>query len=150
MSREILFRGKVNNPRDLEWPQEHVDGWVEGDLQQDRDLKSMFINGWNYYYDGQLEREPFECSVDPKTVGQYTGLTDKNGKKIFEGDICKIINFKIDGIVDGNFIVVFDKKTAHYLFRGEGLCIAFDIILHYNVEVIGNIYDNPELLEGEE
>ena len=114
--REILFRGKRKKGDKR---------WVEGDL----------LHGYsgfgitNRYYAGSS----FE--VVPETVGQYTGLTDKNGKKIFEGDIVKISNDEIFEVKyeDGGF-------TAG-LFLGD-----WD---YGHVEVIGNIYDNPELLEVE-
>ena len=115
--REILFRGKRKKGDKR---------WVEGDL----------LHGYsgfgitNRYYAGSS----FE--VDPETVGQYTGLTDKNGARIFEGDIVKISNDEIFEVKyeDGGF-------TAG-LFLGD-----WD---YGHVEVIGNIYDNPELVEVEQ
>ena len=114
--REILFRGKRKKGDKR---------WVEGNL-----LHGYFGFGiTNRYYAGSS----FE--VVPETVGQYTGLTDKNGKKIFEGDIVKISNDEIFEVKyeDGGF-------TAG-LFLGD-----WD---YGHVEVIGNIYDNPELMEVE-
>ena len=134
---EILFRGKrIDNGE-----------WVYGNL-----VKS---NGKYFIY----YEEPDEMSqtgnwlfykvVDPSTVGQYTGLTDKNGKKIFEGDIVKDEQAQMLGKVV--------YATAADGFDGMAGFMVDDIddgLQNYNgfwhlVEVIGNIHDNPELLEGE-
>ena len=76
-------------------------------------------------------------TVEYKTLGQYTGLTDKNGKKIFEGDIVKgtFLGFPIP-IEDDVFSICWQEDVAGYMAN------SFE-----DVEVIGNIYDNPELLE---
>ena len=87
-------------------------------------------------------------AVDPETVGQYTGLTDKNGTKIFEGDI---IDFSDCSDGDGYGVVRYDAEETEFEFvydnffcRGLGRCC-----WSKNVEVVGNIYDNPELLGDE-
>lgn len=82
--------------------------------------------------------------VDSKTVGRYTGLTDKNGVKIFEGDIVDILaeNEEIGTIV-------FDEGA--FIVSADGFCLDFqNNIDSTNLEVIGNIYDNPELLKERE
>ena len=92
--------------------------------------------------------------VDPATVGQYTGLTDKNGKKIFERDICRVC---LDPEICTAY-VEYDERTASFNLRyNYEQCNTFlDMQLAVNrvgdrvwVEVIGNIHDNPELLEVE-
>lgn len=130
--REILFRGKrVDNGK-----------WVEGDFCHPSNICKESIG-----YDEQLKQSGVpiweDYNVQPETVGQYTGLTDKNGKKIFEGDIVKTTL--------GITRIVFDKcrgfggysdqkrKTGGLIYL-QGIDLAFG-------EIIGNIHDNPELLK---
>ena len=134
--REILFRGKGN----IEW--------VYGDLRHLNDGRVAIRK------DGEIY--PYE--VIPETVGQYTGLTDNNGKKIFEGDIVKCL----DMINEIEFISVveFGNPNGTYswgwqLKHIKGDKPNFDILLWVEmeeigayIEVIGNIHDNPELLKG--
>ena len=86
--------------------------------------------------------------IDPKTVGQYTGMTDKNGTKIFEGDIIDFL-YRSDG--DDYGIVQYDVDETEFGFVHN---LIYDGLgRHYcsrDIEVIGNIYDNRELLRGEE
>ena len=118
--REILFRGK--RVRDGEW---EFGSFVSPNM--------ITAPMGEEIYGSDI--------VDPETVGEYTGLTDKNGKKIFEGDILS------DG--DDTYKVVFDEgvfriENSHYI-TGVYVAIHIDKI----DEVIGNIHDNPELLEAE-
>lgn len=134
MSREILFRGKHIHAMDSN---EHLNGtWVHG-----------YLSDKDYIYDKSLEGE---FLVDENTICQYTGLTDKNGKKIFEGDIvrygeiCGEVKFGLHesnwqiGKHNQGFFVTFPKE---YFLRNE---------LGYwrnKIAVVGNVFDNPELLE---
>ena len=127
--REILFRGKRTD----------CEAWVEGDLIQafrGRHLSSCSI----------MPNTPtaYCWKVIPETVGQHTGLTDKKGKKIFEGDI-------VERVSDGERAVIsWLKYFACFGLSFDGWCCGFDNY-DYNLpsdfEVIGNIHDNPELLK---
>lgn len=119
--REILFRGKrIDNGE-----------WVEGFyLYTDENTHPVIID--------------MKCRshiIVPETVGQFTGLTDKNGKKIFEGDIVKYEN-KIYEIKYLEKYARFAPSNEHSVF----MVCAFN-----HLEVVGNIHDNPELLiKGEQ
>lgn len=130
--REILFRGKrIDNGK-----------WVEGYLRfiyVDNPKKASI-------YDSKTVRN---YDVDYETVGQYTGLKDKNGVKIFEGDVVKhhIKNFEFTYVVEWESrLTKFVGKYAGDPYYGEKWAYAE---LHKSLiyEVIGNIHDNPELLE---
>lgn len=144
--------------------------------------RGKFGNDWKYGYlsvepKGLVIKEPYEHNqsniwhIDPDTVGQYTGLTDKNGKKIFEGDILKCHNNPKDlvKVVFGEFGVV-DTDTEcpvdtvigwHYeviptdeLSTVEPFCLSMPLTNSYikycHMEVIGNVHDNPDLIKQEE
>lgn len=139
MMREILFRGKrIDNG---EW----IYGWL-GSLHccnsQTKEIKSVYFTEMSENFDCRLN-----IIVDYKTIGQYTGLTDKKGVKIFEGDIveCWSEGVKARGTVthriDGLWII-FPAWQKRIMW---GLCPDNDG--NTTVEVIGNIHDNPELLE---
>lgn len=85
-----------------------------------------------------------ECyEINIETLCQCTGLTDKNGKKIWENDIIELPG------EDGYFVCEWQEDTARFVLNGEGLTVDFDNYWSYEVEVIGNIFDNPDLLEVE-
>ena len=89
--------------------------------------------------------------VIPETIGQYTGLTDKNGKKIFEGDICRFKRFNDIHVGE----IVFNVTTASFVMRYQSIVGAYGekatqkmlLSVCDDIEVIGNIHDNPELME---
>lgn len=128
--REILFRGKrVDNNE-----------WVYGFLSKSR--------GNNHFLSLCIDHEEngvmLSSIVEPETIGQYTGLSDKSGVKIFEGDIVRYNGEK--------HIVVFETRgeTGYFGIKIDhietwGFCLSVPAKL---MEVIGNIHDNPELVEG--
>lgn len=130
---EILFRGK----------RLHDGKWVEGCLVKAVGGECMILPITTEYYGGVAFSAGFRC--DPATVGQYTGLT---GKKIFEGDI-----------VDGLFrfttplraVCTFKDGAFGLAWTHGGVdhFSAFTSICNVEYEVVGNIYDNPEMLEQE-
>ena len=130
--REILFRGKsVTDCR-----------WVFGDLSNYGDYRAITTTRGFSIIDS--------CEVIPETVGQYTGVKDKNGTKIFEGDIIRhhYKNLAKNGYTSDKGVVKWDCKECFFYrtsLSGEDKTISVDCIY----EVIGNIYDNPELLEGD-
>lgn len=134
--REILFRGKDSITK----------SWVYGALvqQQDDFLKEKaFIISYSNYQFGDFS-EAVMHEVDPETVGQCTGLVDKNGKKIFERDILSIYNSKA-------FLFVVEWNGNQYVLKCTTNGVS-DNILNViespeDVEVVGNIYDNPELIK---
>ena len=129
--REILFRGK------------HSDNeWQYGSLV-------VGINGKTYI---SSNGEAYPTEVYTETVGQYTGLTDKNGRKIFEGDILSA-HFDESYPDDETLLLVGNNGYAFTLKEGysapEMINDADMRFFDETFVVIGNVFDNPELLEGE-
>lgn len=142
--RDIAFRGKRKDNGE----------WVYGAYFQGNIVERILID---------INR-PIMYDIDPKTVGQYTGLNDKNGKQIYEGDIVKCVselytNFgeTPTGRYATDFYEILVKTDDSYCFgsRKIGRKIGKDYIstpvlkicAEKYYEVIGNIYNNPELLE---
>lgn len=125
--REILFRGKRLDTGE----------WVEGDL----------IHSCGRTYCG-IYGETL-AQVDPATVGQYTGLRDRNGKRIFEGDV--LVSFFCDDVPNygERSVVLWHKHAWCSQYRDYKPETLEDYEMTNYVDVIGNIYDNPELLEWE-
>jgi len=136
MKREILFRGKCVSDS------KYAGQWVEGGYvppYEDSETKEALI----VVFYGENSTSTYH--VIPETVGQYTGLIDKNGKRIFEGDIVLMENVYRYGACRG--VVKWDNDGYWYTdYKGD-----YDQRIHGAWGfVIGNIHDNPELLKGGE
>ena len=135
--REVLVHGKRADNGE----------WIEGDLLQIK------------YYNKPI----IECKIMPQTpvssaypvlsetIGQFTGLTDKNGVRIFEGDICRFKRF--NDVQVGK--IIFNETTASFVMKYQSIVGAYGekathkmlLSVCDDIEIIGNIHDNPELLE---
>ena len=135
--REIEFRGKISRNTFGEKGE-----WIFGCLVD----TDMIFSRYNEPNELACEQAP----VDPETVGQYTGLKDKNGVKIFEGDIVQY------GIHEKKkYLVVYLEVDAGFFLSEDTRCIPAEIRGNplgrtntYYLKVVGNIHDNPELLEA--
>lgn len=127
--REILFRGQGI----------HTGNWAEGNLNTyEGDMRKAYTFISNQYA-GSIE-------VIPETVGQFTGFLDRNGKRIFEGDIVKDNNGQNGYIAflqqEAGWVIVWKKHDSRMGHRTRWVAYDYDCTL----EIIGNIHDNPELL----
>lgn len=146
--REILFKAKTtkkDNPK-----HEFSEKWVEGNLILCGEKAYIHPISNKIRTTGEIGRIIVLHEVIPNTICQYTGLTDKNGKKIWENDICdrkekypEIVTYnKGDWQLDYSYAL---GKEKHFCACNLG----FYVCERNCVEVIGNVFDNPELLEVE-
>lgn len=142
--REILFRGKaINRGKGYHRTTYKNGDWVYGLIERLYDDDFPNIPATMRNTDGVSD-----IDIDYATIGQYTGLTDKNGKMIFEGDIVGHYSnyrkkYDIGTVKYGDFNCSCCQGVYGWFFENE------DIREHSSCEVLGNIYDNPELLKGE-
>lgn len=161
--REILFRAKRKNWRELpkdEW-------WVEGNYHHQTDYygdpcdKHYIIDGTKTDMEGYGEH----YEIDPETICQYTGLNDGNGNRIWQNDIvsCEHEKYPEDNPLEvyplfpepikykRNYAVEFISTGSSYGYRLRNKSIHFmltgNVIYNHKIEVLGNVFDNPELLK---
>lgn len=141
--RDILFRAKsicADSPRDVSH-----NYWVEGSLVHQTDHYGDPVNVYHIVKPGNFHCDYYDSEeVWPDTVGEFTGLFDKNGKKIFEGDIiihCNTYTYKVFWS---------ENEQAFYVEGVNHLDLdRLGNLYGKYCEIIGNIHDNPELLKGE-
>lgn len=139
--REILFRGKRTDNGE----------WVYGNYNN--------VNGKAYIFPEDATDSYDNYQVDPATVGQYTGVVDRNGKQVFEDDIIGYTDTdtgktKIFGVVkwyyEGNFYI---NTDTYCNYTSDNDCANVGYMMNRattKLLVLGNIHDNPELLKGGE
>lgn len=133
--REILFRGKCCTTG--EW----VEGFLGIEVLDDYVIQQFSFD--EYFASECID----QYSVKLETVGQYTGLTDKNGKKIFEGDILEgDLEDSLDPGAKWRSEIIWGKFGWNC--KGNKISLPMDEYDIRESEVIGNIHDNPELLKG--
>ena len=146
MNRTIKFRGKrIDNGE-----------WVHGSLDLTGNRASI---SWDRI-DNDGDTVPWFANVDPATVGQFTGLLDKNGKEIYEGDIITADCYPFFSDGKPNYVAVVEWNDCgfaaflelHKDSDARGISVGcpvmyFDSDNAAEFEIIGNIHDNPELLK---
>ncbi len=125
--REILFRGKRTDNGE----------WVQGYI-----CRYGWIGKEKDYIIPDYASALYTAEIDPETVGQYTGLTDMNGRKIFEGDTVWNSYDEDYGKVE------WDNDMAKFIITFPTFTVDFANVYGEELEIVGNVYDNPELLKG--
>ena len=123
LKRDIVFRGKSKSTGE----------WVEGSL-----IGNDVIVGKIVEFEEDYFCTEFWYKVDPETVGQFTGMTDKNGTMIFEGDILNEPSAYKDDI----YQVFWDEDYFSFRVKSGRVDYYLDEMQKYHCEVVGNIYDN--------
>lgn len=138
MDREILFRGLSNQGK----------GWLYGDVVRNVEGAVAIMPPYQMNMDNTCSQN----EVNPDTIGQYTGLKDKNGRQIFDGDILEYIGKRKD-----NMSKVYHRKVVFY--EGMFSLLSKELPVYTALKdhcmedgrsawhVIGNIHDNPELMK---
>jgi len=136
--REIKFRGRRSHDKE----------WVVGNLVIDNLGNKHIVpfsffekDGHHLQYNDDTDKPVF---FDQETIEQFTGLHDKNGKEIYEGDILENPDY------EEAFVVEYHEGMAGYIGWGDDKIAGCYLITGDEIEIIGNIHENPELLEGRE
>ena len=143
--REILFKAKRKD--NGKWVEGYYIYHIKrticplGDSVKPEDEQHVIMQ--DGFSDWNMPRNTVVYEINPDTLCQYTGLTDKNGKRIWENDIVELPD------ENGYFKCEWKKDAARFVLNGDRFTVDFDDYWEYEVEVIGNIFDNADLLEVE-
>lgn len=138
--RENIYRGKIKGQNTGNYELD----WAFGDLVRELSTGKVFICDLSHFSDTTLLKDVL-IEVDPETVGKFTGLTDKNGRKNFEGDIICWKDWKALERVSA---VTYDPEWNRFCVWLNGAqSMGVDKHLSQDIEIVGNRWDNPELLE---
>ena len=151
--REMIFRGKSIGLKD-------AGCWVHGFYAQLNDglrpdwLRHFILTGKLHYNDYYGKEDICKSEIDPETLGQYTGRRDKRGTRVFEGDVVrvKVTENRMSGTHKYTEVyeVAYHTENCYFYLKREKNNLLFDGNWSYFVtveEVLGNIHDNPELME---
>jgi uncharacterized phage protein (TIGR01671 family) len=146
--REILFRGfhpDENGPQEITLDGIKIKGrWVQGDFAHPCNIIVEEIGDDPAL--GQKNVTIFnDYDVLPETVGQHIGIDDKNEKKIFDGDIVDIYRDEERGVIEW-----YDDEAAFFVRHSENVLTDFSCYWGRDLEVIGDVFSNPELIGGAE
>lgn len=148
MDREILFRGRIaTSPEALEELDykgvQHKNGWVFGAYTD-----GFIVSGVAAANEEYIAMEQWGA-VDPETVGQYIGSIDVDSPKVFEGDIIR--TYRTNGALNDQYVVEWNPKdkVLDLVHREPGFTTraSLSVLDEHVWELVGNIHDNPELLE---
>lgn len=150
MNREILFKAKrIDNG---EWVEGYYIYHIKrticpfGDSVKPEDEQHVIMQ--DGFSDWNMPRDTVVYEIDPDTICQYTGLVDKNGKKIWENDIVRRTDLHVVSEPSVGFIE-YDLENTSFLIHWTDK-VEYSPTYHWKdrLEVIGNIFDNPDLLEA--
>ncbi|HEY4482396.1 MAG TPA: YopX family protein [Candidatus Brocadiaceae bacterium] len=147
--REVKFRGLTTNSEEPKWLYGSLVTGLFHNINTKEDCAIIVDTTGNPDFDCLGDLDDLDLDVDIKTVGQYTGLKDKNGVEIYEGDIYEMYGHNYKIVFDnGAFCITGVKRHAttpiNWKPETEDDCMIEDFA--FNMEIIGNIHQNPELL----